>query len=187
MTSHTEIVELSARWYRAYLDYQRTMGELGAKAATALDALVDTLDLALSKRSELRASDIPFSRDLMSDLPERDWMRFLNDFTLGTGSDRAPVIAVGTEEAYEAGSENLAEWMCSCAVLWLCNSNPDVLVKVGGAARGDGSQRPYHVHPNDFLHVELGRGRHTWKCLAQVVAKDASPRSLLGQWAAVAR
>jgi len=180
--SHDEVVELSARWYRSYLEYQKTMGELGPLARSALDALIETIDTALQRRTQVRAGEIPFSKTSMSGLPEADWMRFLNDFTLGFGSDQAPVIVVGTEEAYEAGSENLAGWNCCCAVLWLCGSRQDVLAKVAGrefASRPGEGRRPYHLHANDYHHVELGRGRHTWECVAQVVAGDAAPRSLL--------
>ena len=182
MLTHDEVVELSARSYRAYLDYQRTMGNLGSKATEALEDLVDSLELAMRRRTQLIAADMPFSRDKMSGLPEQDWMRFLNDFTLGFGSEQAQVIAVGTEEAYEAGSENLAEWNCGSAILWLCGSKQDVLGKLGGADRksaGSERRRPYHIHPNDYDHVETGQGRHTWEGLAQVVAGGAEARSLL--------
>ena len=189
MTHHPAIVEYSARQYLDSLLRWRANQSLGSQGAEAkaIDNLITTLTLALEKRMALSADDITFTAQDLQGLSPQAVGRLVNQWCLGFGEDDARVLAMGTEEAYSTEHpEDLALWNCAGAVLWLCGGNRAVVERIDPRYAGYGLnpgqpdiRRPFHIHSNDYFHVEQAKrvegktklpGRHTWVLLSQVLA-----------------
>ena len=163
------LVEASAKRYRDYLISSRE--QVAAVGLRAIDELVYSIDTALRERGRLTARDVTFGPHLMEGLRGHPTQaaQFINEFCLGFGDDRAPILVIGTEEAYDPEDPpSLASWNCGCSILWLCGSRANVLAKLaGGAAWVTNGHRPFHLHANDYFRV---RGNHTWKCVSKLAA-----------------
>src|SRR5207249_1041125 len=49
----------------------------------------------------------------------QDVALLVNDWTLGFGQDQAPILALGTEQAYSASDPTeLVIWNCCCSPIW---------------------------------------------------------------------
>jgi hypothetical protein len=147
----------------------------------AAQHLIETHHVALRRREQLTASDVTFSSSDLSGLEESQLLALLDQHVLGLGRDDAPLICMGTEEAYDAAQPEDLALACAMSVLWLCGSRPDVLNRIDERIFSKDRVPPpreYHLHPNDFYRLDLGRGRGTWKTVARLVQPN-DPHSLL--------
>jgi hypothetical protein len=179
--AHPEVVESAVHGYlsqlRAVAAETRREGRLGS----AVQHLIETHERAIARGYQLEPDDATFSRADLAEL--RDWqlLSVLDQHGLGLGRDDAPIVFMGTEEAYDLVEGGDLAIACSLSVLWLCNSRPDVLDMIDPtvlkSARSH-NPRQYHIHPNDYYRVDLSGGRGTWECIARVLRPD-NPGSLL--------
>ena len=176
-------VEESARLYVEHLDRQLQIGTWSNTASRAARALIETIELARAKREVLESAELTFTPELMKDVEASEAEPFLNQYTLGWGRDSAPVIAVGTEEAYEPTAQNYGLWNCSCSVIWLSGGRADVMRRLFGfpkdSGTGDLSQpRCANIHYSDWERAPSAG--HTWGCLAKILVGSCEPE----QWKA---
>ena len=168
------IVEQSATLYIRHLRSQLSEGGWSEPAGMAAGQLVRLIEAALEKRESLTPGSIEFDRESMADVGASEAVRFVNEYTLGWGRDDAPVIVMGTEEAYTAHPTEMALWNCGCAVIWLTAGRPDVVERLDSRARqsrSDGiAPRCFNVHCADCGRTP--QSKHTWGCLAKVLSGD---------------
>lgn len=151
------------------------------KLGSAVQHLIETYESALARGYLLDASDVTFSRSDLAGMREWQLLAVLDQHGLGLGRDDAPIIFMGTEEAYDLVEGGDLALACGLSILWLCNSLPDVLDAIDPTVlKGARSANPrqYHIHPNDYYRVDLSGGRGTWECIARVLQPD-NPGSLL--------
>jgi hypothetical protein len=174
-------VESAAQGYVSQLRLVSAEARQEGRLGSAVARLIETLELALNRRQELAAADVSFSRADLSGMDEWQLLAILDQHGLGLGSDGAPIIFMGTEEAYDLAEGGDLALACALSILWLCGSRPDVLDKIDPtvlkSARSP-NPRQYHIHPNDFYRVDRSGGRGTWECIARVLRPD-DPSSLL--------
>lgn len=171
----TWLAEESARRYITWLGWIREKPTVGDRFRSVVDALVESLDVALRQREELQPSDIEFHAGLLTPELHDEWENLVNPYALGFGDEEAPTIVVGTEEAYDA--RKLALWNCGGAVLRLCESKPEVF---GRLLEGDpewpdaesaaASKLPARYHRQPMAFAKAPRGRSTWHLVARVMS-----------------
>jgi hypothetical protein len=150
--------------------------------------------------STIQADNLGFTAaDLaIAKVPE-DLDLLVNQWCLGWGRDAAPIISMGTEEAYPANAVDLGQWNCCCSVIWASGGLQEIVDALDPRSAhpnqpvaGFELRRQFHVHANDYYLVhkrhwdsDRGRwvrpGRHTWKILAEVIAGHGQWRPLLEQ------
>ncbi len=179
--AHPEVVESAAQGYLSQLRLVSAEARREGRLGSAVASLIETLELALSRRHELAAAEVSFSRADLSGMDAWQLLAVLDQHGLGLGTDDAPIIFMGTEEAYDLAEGGDLALACALSVLWLCGSRPDVLDTIDPtvltSARSP-NPRQYHIHPNDYYRVDLSGGRGTWECIARVLRPD-DPNSLL--------
>ena len=179
--AHPEIVELAAATYLQQLESVAAEASPTGKLGIAARHLIQTHRAALHKRQRLLAAEVEFTRDDLSGMEEWQLLALLDQHALGLGHDDAPVIFMGTEEAYDPEGEGDLALACSLSVLWLCGSRPDVLARIDPTVyvkERTPPPRQYHLHPNDFYRADRSRGRGTWPTLARLLRPDR-PQTLL--------
>jgi hypothetical protein len=172
---HPDVIEVAASGYLAHLrDIEVETLEDG-RLGRAARHLIATIEAALSLRSDLRASDIAFKASDLAGIDAWHALALIDQNCLGLGRDDAPVIFMGTEEAFDVvDGPDLALTVC-LSVLWLCASQPDVLDAIDPRVRSNArtpNPRPYHLHPNDYYRIDLSPGRSTWECIARILRPD---------------
>jgi hypothetical protein len=180
-TAHPDVVEIAVH---GYLDQLRTVeaetqphGRLGGAVAHRIEPVKN----ALSRRHELTAADVTFSRSDLSKMPEWQLLAVLDQRVLGFGRDNAKLICMGTEEGNSAADGGELALACAQSILWLCGSKPEVLDRIDPTIHAsDRSQQPreYHIHPNDFYRWDRSRGRGTSPMIARLL-RAQDPESLL--------
>src|SRR5579885_2208467 len=192
--AYGDVVVESAASYRAYLVSH--LAKFGTPLQTWLKELVELLDMVGDRTAPLltlggyRAADFK-----NADASERELL--INQWALGWGRDDAPIIVMGTEEAYLPTGEDLGQWNCSCAAIWHSGGARELLERLDPrlaaapfGADDFANRRPFHVYPNDYLMVHRSHwdqtkdrwvrpGRHTWKVISQVVAGPDLWRGML--------
>jgi hypothetical protein len=175
------VVESAVQGYLSQLRAVATETRREGKLGSAVQHLIETHERALARGYQLNPSDATFSRADLADMKEWQLVAVLDQHGLGLGRDDAPIVFMGTEEAYNLVDGGDLALACSLSILWLCNSRPDVLDTIDPtilkSARSP-NPRQYHIHPNDYYRVDLSRGRGTWECIARVLRPD-NPGSLL--------
>ena len=145
---HPEAVELAAR---GYLDQLAAVGKEtnpDGRLGRAVMRLIRTLEAALVRRSDLTPDEFPFTRADLVGLEDWQQLAVLDQQSLGVGNDGAPVIFMGTEEAYEVGDGGDLAIGCALTALWLCGSRSDVLQRIDPTVTSRSvDPRPYHRHP----------------------------------------
>jgi hypothetical protein len=178
---HPAVIESAARGYLSQLRLVSAEARREGRLGLAVANLIETLEVALSRRHDLAAAEVSFSRANLAGMNEWQLLAVLDQHGLGLGSDGARIIFMGTEEAYDLAEGGDLALACALSVLWLCDSRRDVLDKIDPtvlkSARSP-KPREYHIHPNDFYRVDLSGGRGTWECIARVLRPD-DPSSLL--------
>lgn len=195
--AHPGIVRAAGELFKERVASARHGDEtnLSANARQALEALEESLEAALTKGTATTDEDVTFTWQLMRRVPiaEADW--FINEYQLGYGRDDAPVVAVGTEHAYQLlvhntdGSrreEGLTELTMECAnpIFWLTKSPQAVVRKIGDVPWWKlkwqlGAQYPYHIYPAVY-HMSGSMG--TWACIGRtVLGGGALWRQVLGE------
>lgn len=177
------VVEESACLYVRHLHRQLQADAWSPAALRAGTALIETIERALAKREALQPAESTFTPELMRDVEASEAKPFVNEYTLGWGRDSAPVIVIGTEEAYEPSKQNLGLWNCSCSVIWLSGGRSDVIRQLLGFPEGnvrtdDLEPRCANIHYSDWA-ASPSAGQ-TWGCLAKVLVGSCEP----DQWQA---
>ena len=75
-----------------------------------------TSALNLALRLDLFITQAPQDVDLL-----------VNQWCLGWGRDSAPIVSMGTEEAYPAKAIDLGQWNCCCSVIWATGGRQDIV------------------------------------------------------------
>jgi hypothetical protein len=154
------------------LSTELTKGTLSVAATTAVRQLVSSIEAALEKTDSLTPASVEFNRESMVDVTPSDKLGFVNEYTLGWGRDDAPVIFMGTEDAYKAEPMELALWNCGCSIIWLSGGRSDVVERLDSRAsssRQDGLvPRCYNIHSSDWGGPP--QSKHTWGCIAKVLS-----------------
>ncbi|HXN75720.1 MAG TPA: hypothetical protein VN876_03730 [Gemmatimonadaceae bacterium] len=127
--------------------------------------------------NDLSTADVPPDLDLL-----------INQWCLGWGRDDAPIVAMGTEEAYPVRAVDLGQWNSCCAVIWATGGRQPIVDALDPrSAKHDPPipefehRREFHIHANDYFLVHKHRGRHTWKLLAEAIAGRGNWLPLLDQ------
>ena len=174
---YSSAIEESARLYIDHLRSELSKGVWADAASTAAGQLIRSIETALAKRESLTPASIEFARESMLQVTQADSVGFVNEYTLGWGRDDAPIIIMGTEEAYTAAPQELALWNCGCAIIWLSRGRGDVVIHLDSRAhnsRPDGlAPRCFNIHYSDWAPPP--QSKHTWGCIAKVLSGD--PRS----------
>lgn len=181
---YPQIAQWSLERYRRELLVERP--SLSHYAQEALDRLVETIEAAVDRPKTLRPEEISFGITSLANTPQGELPAFINQYSLGVGWDGASVVVMGTEPAENPESPEDMAWHAIYSVLVGAESRPEIVDRIAegsnwktsaGKEWNPGGRRPYHLNPNDFIHVERRRGTSTWKVVAQVVA----PKSA-GEW-----
>src|SRR5438067_10651389 len=98
VTRYPGIVEKSAT---AYAEHLATAAGLSIGGRCAAQALVETLNAALSARERLTPEQVVATWRQLAAAETRDADGLMNQWQLGYGSDAAAVISIGIEHAYE--------------------------------------------------------------------------------------
>jgi hypothetical protein len=199
--SYPETIRLSAARYRRDLLTKLNHGAF-PRVGTAVGGLIGLLE-AVEHGLELDAAHLAFSASDLVNASEDEAEALINQWCLGWGRDDAPLIVMGTEEAYSIKKpQDLAQWNCGCSLIWATGGRTDVVDSLDArtanplfgcppAPVSDWTRRrEFHVHANDYVRVQMPRwdderrrcrraGRSTWKLVAQVLAGDAQSNSLL--------
>jgi hypothetical protein len=179
--AHPDVVEAAAQGYLEQLRAVAAEAHPDGRLGSAVAHLIETLETALSRRNELNAADVAFSRIDLSNMPEWQLLAVLDQHVLGFGRDDAPLICMGTEEGYDAADGGELALACAQSVLWLCSSKPEVLDRIDPTVLPSArSARPreYHIHPNDFYRWDRSQGRGTSPMIARLL-RAQDPESLL--------
>jgi hypothetical protein len=157
----------------------------------AAKQLLALLELAEAKGTALEAGEVEFAQSKLDGVPDEDLALLVNQFVLGCGNDSAPVICMGTEEAFlpkrKDGSrdrDGIALGSYAWAVAWLTDSSPQILSAIDGANRLHFEEGVFHRHPYDVDQSWKRHGGGTWRSLAKVMASahgHTDYRSLLDQ------
>src|SRR5450759_1774295 len=131
---YSSAIEESARLYIGHLRSELSKGVWADAASTAAGQLILSIEAALEERESLKPASIEFTRESMLQVTPADSVGFVNQYTLGWGRDDAPIIVMGTEEAYTADPQELALWNCGCAIIWLSRGRGDVVIRLDGRA-----------------------------------------------------
>lgn len=194
--AYPELVLKSADRYREHLDLQ--VSHFSDAIRPGVRHLIELLS-RLERPSTLQVGSLGFAADELRDANAHDVDLLINQWCLGWGRDDAPVISMGTEEAYPARPVDLGLWNCCCAVVWATAGRPDILAAIDSRSAhpdppidGFEARREFHLHANDYFlihqrHWDPDRqlwvrpGRHTWKLLAEVIAGRGRSAPLLAQ------
>jgi len=163
------IVRLSASCYVEYLRHEVLVDGASEAVRAAAWALVDSIEKARHGSSG-DPSEIAFTASMLHEpASQDDGRQFVNQWSLGLGEPLAPVIVMGTEQAYEPDNlEGLALESCGSPILWLLDGGADVAAHLAGLPEyGAGNRRPYQRHPSDYYPIAR---RHTWNCVASAWA-----------------
>ena len=194
--THPEVVLTSARAYRDDLTRKLSSGNFSEGVAAAVGRLCALLDQVQQSPAVPNVSESGFTSQDLAGATPRDVALLINECTLGWGRDDAPVVVMGTEEAYSATRPaDLALWNCCCSVIWACGGDPEVVAAIDPrypevVCDRSIPRRVFHVHANDYFrveepHIEEGvrrrAGRHTWKVLAQVIGGRGEERTYLAE------
>lgn len=161
--THDELIAEGAQKYRDAL-------KAHLSSVPALALLIDTLDVALTRRGSLRAEEVVFGSDALTSVPDRSVL--LNQWVPGLGSTSSTIISLGTEPAYslhhEEGEDLTPICLETCAphVLWLSGDPGGAIsARILGVAP---SGHAHHLRPTALLGVKSAM--HTWGRLAAFVA-----------------
>lgn len=179
--NYPQVTEWSLRRYREGLRERRA--SISEEGQVAIDRLVTTIDAALDHPATLRPDEVAFGVTSLGGVPPSELTAFINQYTLGAGWDGAPVVVMGTEPAERPDVAEDMAWHAVYSVLVAADSRPGILdrivdgsswvaAKQGGWSSTD--KRPYHLQPNDFIHVESRGGNPTWKVVARVVVPESA-------------
>src|SRR5205823_1404879 len=163
-----------------------------------VQGLIDLLG-RVREASSLQADNLGFVASDLRDALAADVDLLVNQWCLGWGRDDAPLMAMGTEEAYPAKPIDLALWNCCCAVVWASGGRRDIVAAIDPRSANPDppihdfeGRREFHIHANDYYLVHqphrdpdsqrwVRPGRHTWKLLAEVIAGRGASASMLEQ------
>ncbi len=193
---YPELVLESANRYRSHLEQR--LGDFSPPLRPAIETLIDLLSRV--DHQGIRADQIRFDALSLAraEVPS-DLDLLINQWCLGWGRDDAPVIVMGTEEAYPVSPIDLGLWNCCCAVIWAMSGSREIIERIDPRAAdpdppiaGFEDRQEFHVHANDYYVVhkrhwdpERNRwvrpGRHTWKLLAEAIAGRGHWMPLLEQ------
>jgi hypothetical protein len=186
IASYPEVVRESADLYRDHLS--NNLDRFSEPLRPSIEALIELLG-RVRVPSAITADNLRFTANDLStaDVP-RDLELLVNQWCLGWGRDDAPVVAMGTEEAYPAKAIDLAQWNSCCSVIWATAGRQEIVDALDPrSAKHDPPipqfelRRGFHIHANDYFLVHKHRGRHTWKLLAEAIAGRGKWLPLLDQ------
>ena len=186
IASYPEVVLDSADRYRDHLS--RHLGRFSGSIRPSIEALIELL-ARVRDPSSIIADNIGFTANDLStaDVPG-DLDLLINQWCLGWGRDDAPIIAMGTEEAYPAKAIDLGQWNSCCAVIWATGGRQSIVDALDPrSAKHDPAipqfehRREFHIHANDYFLVHKHRGRHTWRLLAEAISGHGKWLPLLDQ------
>jgi hypothetical protein len=166
--THPEVVRSSGASYLSYLDALIASGQLTQAGDAAARALRDSLEKLLDLTPQ-RLPEIPFNATLLDPCTADDRSALVNQWALGIGNDRARVVYMGTEHAYDIDSSpvGLALESCGSPLLWLDDGGLELAAFIGHDSDWvKQTVRRYHRHPSD--HYPVGSG-HSWRTVARVV------------------
>src|ERR1700730_16186470 len=98
MGSYRRLVEQAALRYR---DQLASLEGLRDEAAAVRLALVESIEVAIRNGRDFDPSDLPFRWEMLQALNAAEAALFVDQFSLGIGTDGARVVVMGTEEAYD--------------------------------------------------------------------------------------
>ncbi len=162
---------------------------LTAPTRQALESLITSIEAGLRAGAALSKVKAQFSWGLMAAVPREDAPIFIGQSQLGWGSDRARLIAVGSEQNYsltDALGLGAITLDCASQIIWLCNSNPEVMAELGEGpawqskftATAQADLGPYHVYTSRY-HKSSARG--TWQHLGrQILGGESDWQRVLG-------
>jgi hypothetical protein len=197
------VIESACRYRDQLLEHRSLFSE---QLRPSVERLIELL-AGVPAASEIRADTLGFTAaDLaVAKVPE-DVDLLVNQWCLGWGRDRAPILAMGTEEAYPANPVDLGQWNCCCSVIWATGGRQDIVDALDPRSAhptqpilGFAQRRQFHIHANDYYLVHkrhwdstkgeeggwVRPGRHTWKLLAEVIAGHGQWLPLLEQNAGI--
>ena len=182
--------DLAAEATRRYLRAVQSLAEDGRRnrhTRRAAAALAKTLEAALKDGPGLGAERCPFDITSLRQVPEEDRALFVNQYSLGVGSDNAPVLVLGTESAEDPADADTLAFHALYSAIVLTESRPDLLRHLvkdsAGWAKVDWKPglRRYDINPDDYVGVRNVRGSSTWELVAKVVSPDPAVwQQLLG-------
>lgn len=142
---------------------------------TIVRPILEALRTARRDGPRMQASGIGFDTGALERLSATDRRRLLNQFALGLGRDDAPVVVMGTEQAFElderADLVNFCLENIASHIVWLAHGDSSVVSALSQNQVVSSVDRPFHIHPND--HYQEGGG-HTWGRLARVLGDDGA-------------
>jgi len=197
MPTYPDLVNESAARYGDHLTER--LGRFSQPLRPSVERLIRLLR-RVGGASDIQARNLGFTAaDLAIAKNPEDMDLLVNQWCLGWGRDAAPIISMGTEEAYSANPVDLGQWNCCCSVIWATGGLQDIVDALDPRSAhpnqpvpGFEQRRQFHVHANDYYLVHkrhwdsererwVRPGRHTWKILAEVIAGHGQWRPLLEQ------
>lgn len=149
----------AARRYGVRLRWLKRKPGASLQLRQVIDKLISSLDAAIRLENRLTPDDIPFTSSLVTPLLESgEWQELVNPFSVGYGREDAPLVVMGTEEAYDP-KRDLGLWNCAGAVVTLSGSSLPILRKLAfgapeetvAAFERDRGHGPYHVYPAEYM------------------------------------
>jgi hypothetical protein len=193
---YPDLITESAARYHNQLSVR--LGLFSEQLRPRVERLIELLD-RVRDATDIRADDLGFTAQDLAIARAEDVDLLVNQWCLGWGRDSAPIISMGTEEAYPAKPVDLGQWNCCCSVIWATGGRQDVVDALDPRSAhpeqrisGFEQRRQFHIHSNDYYLVHkrhwdsetrrwVRPGRHTWKLLAEVVAGHGHWQPLLEQ------
>lgn len=161
------IVLESAQRYREYLTTKR--GQFSAPVQPAIQRLIDLLGRV--PNDGVIESDGPgFVAAELRPTPSSEVPMLVNQWSLGWGRDSAPVVVMGSEEAYLPTAEDLGQWNSCCAVFWATGGRREIVEAIDPRL-GNPPKPPLQAIIATNQHVliiklNLGasssKGHHSW-------------------------
>jgi hypothetical protein len=180
MGADYELAVRAAERYMAQLAGVAALPAASQHLIAVTEELRATLAVAVEKGPMMSADDVTFSAGMVEPLlVSGEWRYLLNPWTLGFGSDRPRVLALGTEGAMEPSSA-LGVWEFASATVTLTEGSRRVLAKlVQGLDRAwtdavsPPGAAPYHRNLYEFLRrmgvQAVDEPRHTWTLLSRAL------------------
>ena len=163
---------LAALGYLEHLSRGLSARQCSPEARQAAESLIQSINRAIESGPNLKPEEVTFTKALLEPIGAEERQRlFVNHWTLGLGSQDAPVVVMGTEHAFGIeDTETFALDNCASAILWLSNAGPDMVAHLTqNAAYKITTYRAYHRNPWDYSPKLPWN--HTWSFVAHAVGK----------------
>jgi hypothetical protein len=176
-TAHPTLVQDSALNYRDHL--AESLELFSKPIRPGVEKLITLLDRVVAD-TPITSAIVEYAVEDMALAQEGDMALLINEWCLGWGHDDAPIVVMGTEEAYLPCPVDLGQWNACCSVIWATSGRRDVLYALDQRHKyplnpppAFEDRREFHLHANDYYRVHHRRGRHTYRLVAEVIAGDA--------------